>query len=61
MAGRGLDHGPQTIARRLTHHHGITVAVSTIERHLTAAGLIEAQPHKQPKSSYIRFAAEQPD
>lgn len=61
LAGKGLDHGPQTIAWHLRHHHGITVAVSTIHRHLTAAGLITPTPNKRPKSSYIRFAAEQPN
>jgi transposase InsO family protein len=56
-----LDHGPATIAWHLHHHHGLTVSINTIHRHLTAAGLIIAQPHKRPKSSYIRFAAEQPN
>lgn len=61
LAGKGLDHGPQTIAWHLQHHHGITVAISTIHRHLTAAGLITPTPQKRPKSSYIRFAADQPN
>ena len=61
LAGKGLDHGAQTIAWHLRHHHGITVAVSTIHRHLTAAGLITPTPQKRPKSSYIRFAADQPN
>jgi transposase len=61
LAGKGLDHGPATIAWHLHHHHGLTVSINTIHRHLTAAGLIIAQPHKRPKSSYIRFAAEQPN
>lgn len=59
LAGKGLDHGPQTIAWHLHHHHGITVAVSTIHRHLDAAGLITPTPQKRPKSSYIRFEADQ--
>jgi transposase InsO family protein len=61
LAGKGLDHGPQTIAWHLTHHHGLTVSVNSIHRHLHAASLIVAQPQKRPKSSYIRFAAEQPN
>ena len=61
LAGKGLDHGPHTIAWHLQHHHGITIAVSTIHRHLAAAGLITPTPQKRPKSSYIRFAAEQPN
>lgn len=59
LSSKGLDHGPATIAWHLAHHHGITVALSTVHRHLHAAGLIDPQPHKRPKSSYIRFAAEQ--
>jgi transposase InsO family protein len=39
----------------------VTVSVNTIGRHLHAAGLISPQPQKRPKSSYIRFAAEQPN
>lgn len=61
LAGKGLDHGPQTITWHLTHHHGITIAPSTIHRHLSAAGLITPSPQKRPKSSYIRFAADQPN
>ena len=61
LAGKGLDHGPATIAWHLHHHHGLTVSINTIHRHLSAAGLIIAQPHKRPKSSYTRFAAEQPN
>ena len=61
LGGKGLDHGPQTIAWHLNHHHGITVAISTIHRHLATAGLIDPHPQKRPKSSYIRFAAEQPN
>jgi transposase InsO family protein len=34
--------------------------VSTIWRILTARGFVTPQPHKRPKSSYVRFAAEQP-
>jgi transposase InsO family protein len=61
LAGKGLDHGPHTIAWHLEHHHGLTVSANAIHRHLRAAGLITAQPHKRPKSSYIRFAAHQPN
>ena len=61
LAGKGLDDGAQTIAWHLQHHHGLEVSVASIHRHLRAAGLITAQPQKRPKSSYIRFAAEQPN
>ena len=61
LAGKGLDAGPHTIAWHLQHHHRLQVSVASISRHLHAAGLVEPSPHKRPKSSYIRFAAEQPN
>lgn len=61
LAGKGLDHGPHTIAWHLEHHHRLTVSVSSIHRHLRAAELITPQPQKRPRSSFIRFAAEQPN
>ena len=61
LSGKGLDHGPHTIAWHLQHRHGLRVSVNSIHRHLRAAGLITPTPQKRPKSSYIRFAAEQPN
>jgi transposase InsO family protein len=61
LASKGLDNGPHTIAWHLEHHHGLVVSVASIHRHLRVAGLITPQPQKRPKSSYIRFAAEQPN
>ncbi|HTA02724.1 MAG TPA: helix-turn-helix domain-containing protein, partial [Streptosporangiaceae bacterium] len=61
LAGQGLDAGPHTIAWHLKHHHNITVSPATISRYLTRQGLVAAEPRKRPKSSYIRFAAEQPN
>src|SRR5258708_2711441 len=57
----GLDAGPQTIAWHLEHHHHLQVSEASISRHLTAAGLVTPNPAKRPKSSYIRFAADQPN
>jgi transposase InsO family protein len=61
LTGKGLDAGPHTIAWHLHHHHRLDVSVASISRHLHAAGLVQPSPHKRPKSSYIRFAAEQPN
>ena len=61
LAAQGLDAGPETIAWHLQHRHHITVSVSTIARTLTRAGLVAPEPKKRPKSSYIRFEAEQPN
>ena len=61
LAESGLDAGPDTLAWHLQHHHQITISVSTVARVLTRQSLVEPQPKKRPKSSYIRFAAEQPN
>jgi len=57
----GLDAGPDTIAWHLRHHHQVTVSVSTVSRTLTREGLVEPQPKKRPRSSYIRFEAAMPN
>jgi transposase InsO family protein len=61
LGGKGLDHGPHTIAWHLAHHHGLIVSVNSVHRHLRAAGKVTPTPQRRPKSSYIRFAAEQPN
>jgi transposase InsO family protein len=61
LTGKGLDAGPHTIAWHLQHHHHLQVSPASISRHLHTAGLVEPSPHKRPKSSYIRFAAAQPN
>jgi transposase InsO family protein len=61
LTTRGLDAGADTIAWHLQHHHDIRVARATIHRILTREGRIEPDPRKRPRSSYIRFAAEQPN
>jgi transposase InsO family protein len=57
----GHEAGAATIAFHLAQRHGHSPAVSTIWRILTARGFVIPQPHKRPKSSYVRFAAEQPN
>src|SRR6202012_1259435 len=57
----GHEAGAATIAFHLEHRHGASPAVSTIWRILSARGFVTPQPHKRPKSSYLRFAAEQPN
>ena len=61
LTGQGLDAGTDTIVWHLEHHHQITVSASTVHRHLTAAGLVTPAPKKRPKSSYVRFEADQPN
>jgi transposase InsO family protein len=57
----GHEAGAATIAFHLEQRHGASPAVSTIWRILAARGFVTPQPHKRPKSSYIRFQAEQPN
>ena len=61
LAGQGLDAGPDTIAWHLQHRHRIRVSAATISRYLARAGLVVPEPRKRPKSSYLRFEAEQPN
>jgi transposase len=57
----GHEAGAATIAAYLAARHGHAPAVSTIWRILTSRGFVTPQPHKRPKASYVRFAAEQPN
>jgi transposase InsO family protein len=57
----GLDAGPDTICWHLARQHRIHVSPATVSRQLVKAGLVVPQPHKRPKSSYVRFQAEQPN
>jgi len=57
----GLDAGPVTITWHLEREGLPTPAVSTIRRILFDAGRIKPEPNKRPRSSYVRFAAEQPN
>ena len=57
----GHEAGADTIRSHLLRTGSTAPAVSTIWRILTARGFVTPQPHKRPKSSYIRFAAEQPN
>ena len=61
LSDAGLDAGPDTIGWHLEHHHRLEISRATISRHLSARGLVVPEPKKKPKSSYIRFQAEQPN
>lgn len=60
LDGAGNDAGPDTIRWHLAND-GIQVSAATIARNLTAADRVTPQPHKRPKSSYIRFEAQLPN
>ncbi len=59
LSESGPDAGAETIGWHLHHH--LDLSRATINRILARAGAVSAQPRKRPKSSYIRFAAEQPN
>jgi transposase InsO family protein len=61
LEGAGLDAGADTIGWHLAHHHHTTVSRATINRILVRAGTVTPDPSKRPKSSYIRFEADQPN
>lgn len=60
LTEQGLDAGPETITWHLQREH-ITVSRTTVHRTLTRHGQITPDPTKRPRSSYIRFQAEQPN
>jgi transposase InsO family protein len=57
----GLDAGAETIRWHLEHHHSTVVSRATIDRTLHREGLVTPAPKKRPRSSFVRFAAEQPN
>ena len=61
LTARGLDAGPATIAWHLGREGLPVPSVSTIRRALHAVGLVVPEPHKRPRSSWIRFEAAAPN
>lgn len=61
LAAAGHDCGAQTIAHHLRRQGLPVPAVSTIWRILQRHGLITPQPHKRPRTSFVRFEAALPN
>jgi transposase InsO family protein len=59
LAEQGLDAGAHTICFHLAERHGRAPAPSTVWRILTRRGFVVPQPQKRPRSSFIRFEADQ--
>jgi transposase InsO family protein len=57
----GYDAGAETIQVHLHALHDKVPSVSTIWRVLKARGFVTPQPHKRPRSSWIRFEAALPN
>lgn len=60
LVAAGLDAGAETLVWHLAQHHHIVLSRSTVHRILVREGLITPEPKKRPKSSYLRFQADQP-
>ncbi|WP_102161356.1 IS481 family transposase [Zhihengliuella halotolerans] len=61
LTAEGHDAGPVTIAWHLAEQGLHVPSTSTIRRILHKANLVTPEPRKRPKSSYIRFEADQPN
>jgi transposase InsO family protein len=61
LSEAGYDAGAHTIAFHLAKVHDRVPSVATIWRILARRGFITPQPQKRPKSSYVRFCADQPN
>jgi transposase InsO family protein len=61
LVAHGLDAGPATIAWHLEREGLPVPSTSTIRRVLHGAGLVTPEPHKRPRSSWIRFEAAAPN
>jgi len=57
----GFDAGAQTIHYHLGIRHEQVPSVSTIWRVLRRRGFVTPQPHKRPRSSWVRFEAQLPN
>ena len=61
LAELGVDAGAATIHYHLGTRHEAVPSVSTIWRVLRRRGFVAPQPHKRPRSSWIRFEARLPN
>jgi transposase InsO family protein len=59
----GVDAGAQTIRVHLVRRHGENQvpSIATIWRILVRRGFVTPQPHKRPRSSFVRFEAQMPN
>jgi transposase InsO family protein len=61
LSEEGFDAGAATIHYHLGKENGSSPSVSTIWRVLRRRGFVTPQPHKRPRSSWIRFEAQLPN
>jgi len=61
LADQGLDAGAETIRYHLAQSSKQVPSASTIWRILRRRGFVTPQPHKRPRSSWVRFEAQLPN
>ncbi len=61
LASAGHDCGPATIVHHLGRRFNTVPSAATVWRILRRHGLIRPQPHKRPRSSWVRFEAALPN
>lgn len=61
LSEQGLDAGAETIHHHLGLQRTHVPSVSTIWRVLRRRGFVTPQPHKRPRSSWVRFEARLPN
>lgn len=61
LLAQGLDAGALTIQWHLSQQHAQVPSPSSIIRVLRRRGLVIPEPHKRPRSSFIRFEAALPN
>jgi|SRR5271170_3237655 len=61
LTDAGFDAGAGSIHFHLGQRHDVVPSVSSIWRVLRARDFVTPQPHKRPRSSYVRFVADLPN
>jgi len=61
LTDAGFDAGAGSIHSHLGQRHDVVPSVSSIWRVLRARDFVTPQPHKRPRSSYVRFVADLPN
>jgi transposase InsO family protein len=61
LTDQGLDAGAETIRSHLSRRCNDVPSVTTIWRVLRRRGFVTPQPHKRPRSSWVRFEAKLPN
>jgi transposase InsO family protein len=61
LSDQGLDAGAETIRYHLVLRRSEVPSVTTIWRVLRRRGFVTPQPHKRPRSSWVRFEADLPN